>query len=155
MYGYVESVEFRLSSIQNLIVAGDGFQKCGRERSVEALINLDVENGDCVTLLRRLVGLRFRHALDEALAPELAEVITELAQTVMGIAERSLHIRQQVTGAKTSLADEVGEAGDGVQHGDQAWIINAHAGHAPAVSGRTGPAQLLQLTTVHIRGQDI
>ena len=70
------------TAVRAVLRVGPVMEAAVGDRSAKALVEEEKEQGDLNTLLREPVGIAGTVALDEAVPLELAQVVTELVETV-------------------------------------------------------------------------
>ncbi len=88
-------------------------------------VDLDAEGNELAALGRELVAVRFRNALDDALAGETAKVVGHLSHGV-GLGEMALDEGLEVAGAEA--VELPAETADGVVEGGDAGVAEAQPG---------------------------
>src|SRR5215475_7747179 len=96
------------------------------------MVQFAVQNSDAICGWRQAVPLRAWQSLDQAFATQLAEVVAQLAQLVIGTVQWMLHRLEYVFGAKGAVADQVHQVYQRLPNGQQAQVVQTKPGGASA-----------------------
>ena len=153
----VESIELVAFVLSESGVGSDGAEQASRERRIDALEELQEDDADRVALGEQAIASGVRHLLNEALGPELREVVAQRSQSIRigGRVEGGRRGGMEIAHRERVTSGNVREADERMHERELAGMIQFQAGNPLAVGEVCGFGEVSQLAAVHEGLEDV